>query len=392
MDKILVLNSGSSSLKFQVLQMPDENVLASGLIDKIGLPGSGITYKNVRESFSYQEEIESHYAALLKVSELLMDTENGAISTPDEILGIGHRVVHGGSHFKDVALVSAEIKNQIRELFSMAPLHNPANLVGIEVAETVFPNSAQIAVFDTAFHQTIPEKAYRYAIPNSLFKEEGIRLYGFHGTSHQYVSARASEYLKNKEAKMVVLHLGNGCSATAVKNGKSVDHSMGFGPLNGLVMGTRSGDIDPSVLLYLLEKGYSAADIHKLLNKESGMLGLSGYSDLREIVSQFEKGNKDCGLSLEINAYRIKKYIGAYAAAMNGLDAIVFTAGVGENSPLVRRMACEGLEFFGINIDLSRNEKGEFEIQSEKSKVKILVIPTNEELAIARQTYAKIKA
>ncbi len=392
MDKILVLNSGSSSLKFQVLQMPDENVLASGLIDKIGLPGSGITYKNVRESFSYQEEIESHHAALLKVSELLMDTENGAISSPDEILGIGHRVVHGGSHFTDVAVVSAEIKNQIRELFSMAPLHNPANLVGIEVAETVFPNSAQIAVFDTAFHQTIPEKAYRYAIPNSLFKEEGIRLYGFHGTSHQYVSARASEYLNNKEAKMVVLHLGNGCSATAVKSGKSVDHSMGFGPLNGLVMGTRSGDIDPSVLLYLLEKGYSAGDIHKLLNKESGMLGLSGYSDLREIVSQFEKGNKDCGLSLEINAYRIKKYIGAYAAAMNGLDAIVFTAGVGENSPLVRRMACEGLEFFGINIDLSRNEKGEFEIQSEKSKVKILVIPTNEELAIARQTYAKIKA
>jgi acetate kinase len=273
----------------------------------------------------------------------------------------------------------------------LAPLHNPPNLVGIEVAEKIFPDAKQVAVFDTAFHQSIPEKAHRYAIPKELYEKEHIRLYGFHGTSHKYVSEKALGYLNNPKAKIIVLHLGNGCSATAINAGKSVDHSLGFGPLTGLVMGTRSGDIDPAIILYLMEtKGYSYQEINNLLNKKSGMLGLTGFSDMREIQKGYTNGDPDCIIALEMTVHRIKKYIGAYAAAMNGLDALVFTAGIGENSSMLREMACSEMDFLGIELSQEKNnlkEKGIREIQSDNSKAKVLIVPTNEELEIAKQSF-----
>jgi acetate kinase len=273
----------------------------------------------------------------------------------------------------------------------LAPLHNPANLKGIEVSEKVFPQAKQIAVFDTAFHQTIPEVAYRYAIPNKFFIENKIRVYGFHGTSHKYVSEKAIEYLQKKNSKIISIHLGNGCSITAIKNGRSIEHSLGSSTMNGLIMGTRSGDIDHSVIFYLVNSlGYTLEEVNNLLQKESGMLGLTGYSDLREIESEAEQGNRICQLALEMNAYRIKKYIGSYATIMNGLDAIIFTAGIGENSSIIRDLVCTDLEFLGIQLDSERNSlrsKEIREINETSSKVKVLVIPTNEELEIAKQAY-----
>ncbi|KPM48459.1 acetate/propionate family kinase [Jiulongibacter sediminis] len=387
MQKILVLNSGSSSMKFQLLAMPSEKVIASGMVDRIGQEDALIKLKGESGQLTEKGDFKNHQIALNKVAQWLTE---GVLNSPEEIAAIGHRVVHGGSHFKEPTLIRGAVKSKIKELFGLAPLHNPANLEGIEVAEKVFPTAIQVAVFDTAFHQSIPEKAYRYAIQKKMADEEGIRLYGFHGTSHQYVSRQATDHLKNPAAKMVILHLGNGCSATAVYNGQSVDHSLGFGPLSGLVMGSRSGDIDPSVLLYLLKKGYSEKELSDLLNRQSGMLGLTGESDLREIIRKNEAGDQECKLALELNTYRIKKYIGAYAAALNGLDALVFTAGIGENSALIRELVCREMEFLGIAIDPSKNEKGEIEIQADESKVKVLVIPTNEELEIARQTYQLI--
>ena len=274
-------------------------------------------------------------------------------------------------------------------------MHNPANLEGIVVAEDIFPNAKQVAVFDTAFLQSIPEKAYKYAIPNEFLIEHHIRLYGFHGTSHKYVSEKAIQFLEKKESKIISIHLGNGCSMTAVKNGKSIDHSMGFSPLEGLIMGTRSGTIDPSIVFYLKDKlKYNLKEINMLLNKQSGMLGLTGYSDLRDIETMATKGNKDCILALQMNAYRIKKYIGSYAAALNGLDAIVFTAGIGENSNYMRQLICEDLDFLGINLDAEKNNTRSKEIRAineKDSKTKILVIPTNEELEIAKQAMKLIE-
>ncbi|NIK92375.1 acetate kinase [Mangrovimonas sp. CR14] len=393
MKQILVINSGSSSIKFQLLQMPNEEVLASGMVDRIGLEQSNIKYQS--ESFSIEKEgnVSDHTQALNILSQLLLDKENGVVENKDDIDAVGHRVVHGGANFTKTTFVNQEVKDKIKDLFSLAPLHNVPNFKGIEVAEEIFPSAKQLAIFDTAFHTTIPEKAHKYAIPNEFY-EKKIRLYGFHGTSHKYVSEKANEVLELKNSKLVTVHLGNGCSISAVKDGICIDHSLGFGPMNGLIMGTRSGDIDQSVIFYLIDKyGYSSKEINELLNKKSGMLGLTGFSDLRDIESEAEKGNKNCQLALEMNAYRIKKYIGSYAAAMNGLDAIVFTAGIGENSSVLRSLVCRDMDYLGIQLDLDKNEKRSREVRTihgQDSRVSILVVPTNEELEIARQVYSLI--
>ena len=389
--KILVINSGSSSIKFQLIQMPSKEVICSGMIERIGLNNAKVHYKSNQYSVDEIQDILNHQVGLEKISSLLLNKENGVLKNANDIDAIGHRVVHGGSSFSKTALINQEVKNTIKQLFELAPLHNPANLKGIEVSEKIFPKAKQIAVFDTAFHQSIPEVAYKYAIPNKFLDENQIRVYGFHGTSHKYVSEKAIEYLQNNHSKIISIHLGNGCSITAIENGKSIDHSLGSGTMNGLVMGTRSGDIDQSVIFYLVKSlGYSIDEVNTLLQKESGMLGLTGFSDLREIESEAEKGNKSCQLALNMNAYRIKKYIGAYAATMNGLDAIIFTAGIGENSNIIRKLVCTDLEYLGVDLDDEKNNirnKEIREINKEYSKVKVLVIPTNEELEIAKQTY-----
>jgi acetate kinase len=325
--------------------------------------------------------------------DLLMDEEIGVIDTPSEIAAIGHRVVHGGERFSQPIIINQEVVDTIRSLIPLAPLHNPANLTGIEVAQELFPSAVQAAVFDTAFHQTMPAKAYRYAVPNNLYEEHGVRVYGFHGTSHLYVTKKAAEYLGKAlhETNLITVHLGNGCSITAVKGGKSIDTSMGFSPLAGLIMGTRSGDVDPSLPYFMgTALDMSFAEIDRLLNKQSGMLGLTGQNDLREIEDRYMNGDSQARLALEMYAYRIKKYIGAYLMAIGRIDAVVFTAGVGEHSDIIRRMVCLDLGSFGIEIDLEKNQQGGSgsvtEIQSASSAVKILIIPTNEELEIARQT------
>ncbi|MFD2518711.1 acetate/propionate family kinase [Salinimicrobium flavum] len=390
MKNILIINSGSSSLKFQLIKMPSEEVMASGLVERIGQESGKVHYKSEKFSTSEEMHVEDHSVALKEVTKYLMHTENGVINDPADIPAIGHRVVHGGASFSDTIIINEQVKSKIKELFSLAPLHNPPNLKGIEVAEEIFPKAQQVAVFDTAFHQTIPSRANRYAIPNDFFEKEHIQVYGFHGTSHKYVSEKANELLGKKTTKLVTVHLGNGCSMTAVMDGQSVDHTLGFGPVNGLIMGTRSGDIDQSVIFYMIEQlGYSAQEVSDLLHHKSGMLGLTGYSDLRDIEDQAEKGNRECQLALEMNAYRIKKYIGAYAAVMNGLDAIVFTAGIGENSNVIRKMVCNDMDFLGVSLNEKENDIRSKEnrlISSENSRVKVYVIPTNEELEIAKQT------
>ncbi|MEG9326796.1 acetate kinase [Salinimicrobium catena] len=392
MKNILVINSGSSSLKFQLIEMPSEKVLASGLVERIGLETGKVHYKSEKFSTSEEMQVKNHSVALKEVTKYLMHSEKGLINDPSEIPAIGHRVVHGGDAFSDTVVIDEKVKATVKELFSLAPLHNPPNLNGIEVAEEIFPNAKQVAVFDTAFHQSIPSEANRYAIPNEFYEKHHIQVYGFHGTSHKYVSEKAMEMLRKENSKLITVHLGNGCSITAVKNGKSVDHSLGFGPVNGLIMGTRSGDIDQSVIFYLIEQlGYTAKEVSDLLHHKSGMLGLTGYSDLRDIEEQAEKGNRECQLALDMNAYRIKKYIGAYTAAMNGLDAVVFTAGIGENSDVIRKLVCSDMEYLGIELDTEKNaqrSKENREISKMDSKVKVLVIPTNEELEIAKQTFA----
>jgi acetate kinase len=388
--KIVVLNSGSSSLKFQVLEMPAAHILCSGLVERIGEEQSIFHYQ--KEDIKTKEEIKipNHKVGLELVAQKMMDAKVGVLQSADEISAVGHRVVHGGDAFSDTTQITSEVKKAIKSLFALAPLHNPANYQGIKVAEEVFKNALQIAVFDTAFHQTIPAKAYLYAIPKNFSEQYKIRLYGFHGTSHKYVSEQAIVYLGKKDSKIITIHLGNGCSITAVEKGKSVDHSLGFTPSNGLVMGTRSGDIDHSVIFYLQNKGYTPEQVNNLLNKQSGMLGLTGFNDLRDIIKAAQNGDSNCQLALDMSVYRIKKYIGAYAAVMNGLDAIVFTAGIGENAAYIREAVCANMEFLGIQLNRAANEErfeGINAIESESSKVKILVIPTNEELEIANQCY-----
>ena len=396
MKNILIINSGSSSLKFQLIQMPSEEVLASGMVERIGLENSILHYKVADKSVKEELQAEDHAVALKAITDHLMNSETGVIKNKDEIAAVGHRVVHGGNVFSKTITINAEVKEKIKENFSLAPLHNPANLKGIEVAEKLFPSSTQVAVFDTAFHTTIPRKAAQYAIPNELFEKNHIQLYGFHGTSHKYVTKKAIKELQKENSKIISIHLGNGCSITAVKDGKSIDHSLGFAPVNGLIMGTRSGDIDQSVIFYLIDElGYTSQEVSDLLHKKSGMLGLTGYSDLREIEEEAAKGNKQCQLALDMNAYRIRKYIGAYAAAMNGVDTLIFTAGIGENSSVIRQLVCKDMDFLGIKLDEEKNkirDKKSRAIQAEGSKVKILVIPTNEELEIAQQSFELISS
>lgn len=391
--KIVVLNSGSSSLKFQVIEMPSAKVLCSGLVERIGQEKSSFHYQTESEKITEEHQIPNHKKGLELAAQKMMDVKVGVIQSATDIDAVGHRVVHGGSAFTGTTKIDATVKSTIKELFSLAPLHNPANYEGIEVAEQVFANAEQIAVFDTAFHQSIPQKAFQYAIYPQFLIENKIRLYGFHGTSHKYVSEKAIDYLGKKSSKIITIHLGNGCSITAVKDGKSVDHSLGFTPSNGLVMGTRSGDIDHSIIFHLVDLGYTLDEVNTLLNKKSGMLGLTGYSDLRDIIREAKNGNLECQMALDINVYRIKKYIGSYTVALNGLDAIVFTAGIGENSDYIREKVCTEMEYLGIELDLQANQekfKGINSIQKVNARVKILVIPTNEELEIAKQCYELI--
>lgn len=392
MKNIIVINSGSSSLKFQLIKMPSEEVLASGLVERIGQGMGNLKYESGGFSLNHEIEIPDHSTALRSITDILLNSEKGVIKDTSEIFAIGHRVVHGGDKFSETISINAPVKATIKELFSLAPLHNPPNLKGIEVAEEVFPKARQVAVFDTAFHRSIPAAANRYAIPNSFFEKEKIQVYGFHGTSHKYVTEKAILHLGLKESKIISIHLGNGCSITAVRNGKSIDHSLGFGPVNGLIMGSRSGDIDQSVIFYLIDQlGYTPKEVSDLLHHKSGMLGLTGYSDLRDIEAEAEKGNEKCKLALEMNAYRIKKYIGSYASIMNGLDAIVFTAGIGENSNTIRSLVCKDMDYLGIKINEEENKirsKHLRDISDKDSQVKVIIIPTNEELEIARQTYS----
>lgn len=370
--------------------MPTNEVICSGMIDRIGLDTSNITFKTSTNSLQEIIPIPTHKIGLQKVAEMLLDSDKGVIKSTSEITAVGHRVVHGGSYFSDTTIITDEVKEKIKELSELAPLHNPAHLVGINVAEEIFSEAKQVAVFDTAFHQTIPVEAYKYAIPNYLLTENKVRVYGFHGTSHKYVSEKAIEYLE-KNSKIITIHLGNGCSMAAIKDGKCIDTTMGFSPSNGLIMGTRSGDIDQSVVFYMIKNlGYSPDQVNSILLKQSGMLGLTGYSDLRDIEAAAEEGSKECQLALFMNAYRIKKFIGAYTAALNGLDAIVFTAGIGENSSYMRKLVCSDMDYFGIEIDDEKNQirsKAIREINKTDSGAKVLVVPTDEEYEIANQVY-----
>lgn len=400
MMNILVINSGSSSIKYQLFDGRSLTPLASGLIEKIGQPAGRVRH-GVMKHFDTKAithtvediEIQNHERGLSFMIELLMDKEMGVLESPDEITAVGHRVVHGGEQFSQPTRINDAVKDTIAQLSPLAPLHNPANLTGIEVAQRLFPAAAQVAVFDTAFHQTMPPQAYRYAVPHELYEKHAVRVYGFHGTSHAYVAKRAIAYLDPNavQTRLITLHLGNGCSITAVKDGRSVDTSMGFSPLAGLIMGTRSGDVDPALPAFLgNELGLSLTEIDHLLNKRSGLLGLTGQNDLRDIEKRFNQGDEEAALAMEMYAYRIRKYIGAYTAVLGTVDALVFTAGVGENSVLVRQLVCQGLEQSGIVLDTARNKQGRSgpvtEIQALESSTKILIIPTNEELEIAAQT------
>ena len=392
---ILVLNAGSSSIKYQLIEMPSQVIKCVGIIERIGMEDAMFTHEKNGAKYTETLPILDHEMGLRKIETALMDPKNGVIKSTDEIQAVGHRVVHGGSKFKSTVVVTQEVKDSIRDLFDLAPLHNPANLTGIEIAETIFTSAKQIAIFDTAFHQTMPKEAYQYAIPNTYLDDHNIRAYGFHGTSHKYVSEKAVKYLGKKSKRIITIHLGNGCSISALKDGKSIENSLGFGPMNGLIMGTRSGDIDQSVVLYLKNKfNKSVEEVNHLLQKESGMKGLTGYSDLREIQNAANNGDENCINALKLASYRIKKYIGSYIAVLNGVDAIVFTAGIGENSSLIRQMSCADLDCIGIDLDISKNlirSKEIREIQKDGAKVKILVVPTNEEIEIAKQSYNLLK-
>lgn len=389
--KILVINCGSSSLKYQLFDMNGERVLAKGLVERIGIEGSRIKHTKIGQDPIVKEtSIPDHKVAVKLVLEALVDEKHGVLKSLDELSAVGHRVVHAGEKFATSVLITSAVKDALSECIPLAPLHNPANIIGINAITEALPNVPQVGVFDTAFHQTMPNYAYMYGIPYRFYDEFKVRRYGFHGTSHFFVSQRCAEILGKpiEQLKIITCHLGNGSSIAAIKNGKCVDTSMGFTPVAGLLMGSRCGDIDPSVVSFIAGKeGVEAAD--KVLNKESGLLGVSGVSsDLRDIESGMEKGDPRCTLAFKMLTYGITKYIGAYAAAMGGVDAIVFTAGIGENSPAVRIMSTESLGYMGVKVDAGKNNfRGEERIISaDDSRVKVLVIPTNEELVIARDT------
>ena len=397
--KVLVINCGSSSLKYQLIDMATEESLAQGLVERIGIEGSVLTQKvEGKDKYIVKEQMKDHKDAIRLVLAALVDENNGVIKSMDEISAVGHRVVHGGEKYKESVVINDEVKANIEECFKLAPLHNPANMIGIKACEELMPNTPMVAVFDTAFHGTMPEDAYLYALPYELYEKHGIRKYGFHGTSHKYVSQTCAEVMGRdiKDLKIITCHLGNGASLCAVKNGVSVDTSMGFTPLEGLAMGTRCGNIDPAIVTFLMkEEGLSVDEVNDLLNKKSGVLGISGISsDFRDIEdAAFNIDDRRAKLALKIFEYKIRTTIGAYAAAMGGVDAIVFTAGVGENGPETREKCLEGLEFLGVEIDREANNvRGKVrEISKAGCKVKAFVIPTNEELVIARDTLELIK-
>ena len=396
---VLVINCGSSSLKYQLINSDSEEVLAKGLCERIGINGSAITHQPQNgEKVTTEVEMKNHTQAVQYVIEKLTDKEVGVISSLDKIDAVGHRVVHGGEKFASSVVITEEIVKAIEECNDLAPLHNPANLIGINSCKEIMPNVPMVAVFDTAFHQTMPKKAYLYGLPYEYYDKYKVRRYGFHGTSHDFVSNRAAEMLgkKREDMNIVVCHLGNGASVSAVKKGKSVDTSMGLTPLEGLIMGTRSGDMDPAIITYLSEKeNITAKEVIDICNKKSGMLGLSNgvSSDFRDLAAAEEAGNEYAKDALETYAYRVAKYIGAYAIGMQGLDAVVFTAGVGENNTILRSKISAYLSIFDTKIDEEKNSiRGEeMVISTEDSKVKVMVIPTNEELAIARETVALVK-
>lgn len=392
--KVLVINCGSSSLKYQLIDMSTEEALAQGLVEKIGIEGSVLIQKvEGKDKYIVKQPMENHKTAIKLVLDALVNKENGVIASMEEISSVGHRIVHGGEKYSKSVLINEEVMANIENCVKLAPLHNPAHIIGINACKDLMPNTPMVAVFDTAFHQTMPEEAFIYALPYELYEKQGIRKYGFHGTSHKFVSQEVANVMGKdiKDLKIITCHLGNGASLCAIKNGVSVETSMGFTPLEGLVMGTRCGSIDPAIVTYLIkELNYSVDDVNNLLNKESGVLGISGVSsDFRNIEdAAFKENHRRANLALDIFHYKIRAQIGAYAAIMGGVDAIVFTAGVGENGPETREECLKGLEFLGVEIDTERNAvRGKVrEISKENCKVKAFVIPTNEELMIARDT------
>lgn len=392
---IFVLNCGSSSVKYKLYDMKKEKVLAEGRVERVGQDNAVITHQPIGgEKVSKAMPILEHTTAIRECLSLLTHPEHGVIKSVEEIDAVGHRVVHGGESFSDSVLITERTKEIIDSLAGLAPLHNPANLTGIRAAEKIMPNVPQVAVFDTAFHSTIPPHAFLYAIPYSVYQRHKVRRYGFHGTSHKYVSQRAAELMGRpiEELKIISCHLGNGASIAAVQNGKSIDTSMGFTPLEGLMMGTRSGDIDPGAIFYIMkQEELGLHEIDSMLNKHSGLFGIAGVSDMRDIEKAISDDDRLASLAFQMYEYRIRKYVGAYVAAMNGVDAIVFTAGIGENTPSLRTALCANLSYLGIAIDEEKNKiRGEdVEISTPDSKVKVFVIPTDEELVIARDT-AKI--
>ncbi len=395
---ILVINCGSSSLKFQLIDSETENVLAKGLSERIGIDGRLVYTPAGKAKEITDKAMPTHTEAIRYVLEALTNETTGVIKDLSEIGAVGHRVVHGGENFTESVVVDDDVKKAIEDCCDLAPLHNPANLIGINACQELMPDTPMVVVFDTAFHQTMPEKAYMYGLPYEYYDKYKIRKYGFHGTSHSYVSKRAAQFLGEdyESMKLIVCHLGNGASVSAVMNGKCVDTTMGLTPLEGLMMGTRSGDIDPSVIEFIAKKeNLNVSEVLNILNKKSGLFGLSKdlSSDIRDIEAGIDAGNEFAELAMDVFCYRISKYVGAFVAAMNGVDAIIFTAGIGENDDLVRRRVCANLTYLGTELDLEANNvRGQDAVISTSgSKVKLLAIPTNEELAIARETYALVK-
>ena len=396
---ILVLNCGSSSLKYQLINMDDESVIAKGLVERIGIEGSILTHKPTgKDKYVVETPMKDHNIAVKLVLDALQDAEHGVIKSTDEIAAVGHRVLHAGEKYIESCLVTEDVKKVVRECFDLGPLHNPANLIGIEAVEAAMPGKPNVAVWDTAFGGTMEPKAYLYAIPREYYEKYGVRRYGFHGTSHSFVSKRTAEFLGMdlKNSKIIVAHLGNGASISAVLNGECVDTSMGLTPLEGLVMGTRSGDIDPAIMEFIAKKeNLDIEGIMNVLNKKSGVQGMSGLSsDFRDLQAGHEAGNELATNAIEVFSYRVAKYIGSYVAAMNGVDAIAFTAGIGENVNLVREKVMSYLGYLGVTVNQAVNDAthgDEAIISTADSKVKVCVIPTNEELAIARETVALVK-
>lgn len=390
--KVLVINCGSSSLKYQLFNMDDKSVIAKGLVERIGIEGSMLKHTPAgKDKVEISAEIPNHRVAVKMMLDALTDENHGVIKSLNEISAVGHRVVHGAEKFSGSVRITDEVMAVLKECVSIAPLHNPPNIIGIEATRELLPDVPMVGVFDTAFHQTMPEYAYIYGLPYELYEKHSIRRYGFHGTSHRYVSIQAAKFFdKKQDLKIVTLHLGNGSSISAVRDGKSIENSMGFTPLEGIVMGTRCGNIDPSIPAFIMEKeGIPADKINDYINKKCGVYGISGISsDFRDLEEAAKQGNRRAKLALDVFAYQAKKFIGSYAAAMNGLDGIVFTGGIGENSATMRQMICKDMDYFGIKIDEEKNKiRGqEADISAQDAKAKTLVIPTNEELMIAMDT------